>query len=56
MKTVVELKERNRVTLPLPLVQGLALRVGDLVEINVEVVRRAALRRRARLKEEAESP
>ena len=42
MKTVVELKERNRVTIPLPIVQGLGLQIGDLVEINIEVVKRTA--------------
>ena len=41
MKTVVELKERNRVTIPLPMVQGLGLQVGDLIEITIEIVKRA---------------
>lgn len=41
MKTTVELKERNRITIPLHMVQGLGLQIGDLIEINIEVVKRA---------------
>jgi hypothetical protein len=41
MRTTVELKERNRITIPLHMIQGLGLQVGDLVELNIEVVKRA---------------
>ena len=41
MRTTIELKERNRITIPTHVVQGLGLKVGDFVEINIEVVKRA---------------
>jgi bifunctional DNA-binding transcriptional regulator/antitoxin component of YhaV-PrlF toxin-antitoxin module len=42
MKTTVELKERNRITIPVHIVQGLGLQIGDFLEVTVEVVKRAS--------------
>ena len=40
MKTTVELKERNRITIPVHVVQALALKPGDFLELTIEVVKR----------------
>jgi bifunctional DNA-binding transcriptional regulator/antitoxin component of YhaV-PrlF toxin-antitoxin module len=42
MKTTVELKERNRITVPVHVVQGLALKPGDFLELTIEVIKRGA--------------
>lgn len=41
MRFTAELKERNRITVPMIVAQGLALRRGDFVEVTVEVIKRA---------------
>jgi len=41
VKTTVKLKERNRITIPVHVVQGLALKPGDFLEVTIEVVKRS---------------
>ena len=41
MEFVIELKERGRITIPIIIVQALALKQGDFLKVAVEVVKRA---------------
>ena len=41
MEFTVELKERGRITIPIVVVQLLALKPGDFVKVDLEMVKRA---------------
>jgi hypothetical protein len=40
MRFTAELKERNRMTVPIIVTQGLCLKRGDFIEVTVEVIKR----------------